>query len=153
MVSSAATTVAAYLKELPEDARKVLSALRRVIRKNLPKGYSERMNFGMITYEVPLKRYPETYNGQPLCYAGLARQKNHYSLYLMSVYQTEAEVTRFRKEFEKSGKKLDMGKSCVRFKTLEDLPLDLIAKTISGIPVDEFIQRYEKARAKTASRR
>jgi len=149
MVSSRAKTVAEYLKGLPPERRRVVSAVRTVIRRNLPRGYREVMGWGMISYGIPLSRYPDTYNGQPLCYAALAAQKNHYAVYLMSIYSGTAEEGRLRKDFEKAGKKLDMGKCCVRFKRLEDIPLPAIGRAVRSTSVEEFIRRYEAARAKT----
>jgi len=143
MVSAAATTVAAYLKSLPKERSAVVSAVRSVIRKHLPKGYVESMNWGMICYEIPLKRYPETYNGQPLALAALAAQKNNYALYLMCVYQDAALLRKLKESFRKAGKKLDMGKSCIRFKSLDGLPLDVIGEFIARVPPDDFIARYE----------
>ena len=143
MVSSAATTVADYLKSLPKERSAVLSAVRSVIRKHLPKGYVESMNWGMICYEIPLKRYPETYNGQPLALAALAAQKDYYALYLMCIYQDAALLKKLRESFRKAGKKLDMGKSCIRFKSLDGLPLDVIGEFIARVPPDDFIARYE----------
>ena len=148
MVTSRAATVPDYLAGLPADRRKAISAVRSVIRKNLPKGYKETMGFGMICYSVPLSRYPDTYNGQPLCYAALAAQKQYNAVYLMNVYGDAAEARAFKAAFKKAGKKLDMGKSCVRFKTADDLPLDVIGKTIAATPVKAFIEQYEKARKK-----
>ncbi len=146
MASSSAKTVEAYLEELPPDRRGVISAVRDVVCRNLPKGYRETMNWGMISYEVPLERYPNTYNGQPLMYAALAAQKNHYALYLMGLYPEAAESGWFREEFTKAGKKLDMGKSCVRFRKLADLPLDTIAKAIAMVPPEQFFEIMEKSR-------
>ena len=143
MVSSAATTVADYLKSLPKERSAVVSAVRSVIRKHLPKGYVESMNWGMICYEIPLKRYRETYNGQPLALAALAAQKNNYALYLMCVYQDAALLRTLKESFRKAGKKLDMGKSCIRFKSLDGLPLDVIGEFIARVPPDDFIARYE----------
>jgi len=143
MVSSAATTVADYLKSLPKERSAVVSAVRSVIRKHLPTGYVESMNWGMICYEIPLKRYPETYNGQPLALAALAAQKNNYALYLMCVYQDAALLRKLKESFRKAGKKLDMGKSCIRFKSLDGLPLDVIGEFIARVPPDDFIARYE----------
>ena len=148
MASTTAQTVEAYLDELPPDRRAVISTLRDTIRKKLPKGYRETMNWGMITYELPLERYPDTYNGQPLMYAALAAQKNHYAVYLTGLYQDPEDEKRFRAEFARAGKKLDMGKSCVRFKKLEDLPLDVIGRTIASTPPEKFIKRYEASRKK-----
>lgn len=146
MASTSAETVEAYLDELPPDRRAVISTVRDTIRKKLPKGYRETMNWGMITYELPLERYPDTYNGQPLMYAALAAQKNHYAVYLTGLYQDPEDEKRFRAEFAKAGKKLDMGKSCVRFRKLEDLPLDVIGRTIASTPPEKFISRYEASR-------
>ena len=148
MATSRASTVEEYLDELPPERRTVVATVRDAIRKKLPKGYREAMNWGMITWEVPLERYPDTYNGQPLTYAALAAQKNYYAVYLNCLYQDSEDDKRFRAEFAKAGKKLDMGKSCVRFKTLEDLPLDVIGKTIASVPPDEFIAQYEASRKK-----
>jgi hypothetical protein len=148
MVQSKARTVEEYLASLPPDRREAISAVRRVILKNLPKGYEEAMNWGMICYEIPLKRYPNTYNGQPLGIAGLASQKQYMSLYLMSVYGDKATEAWFREEFRKAGKKLDMGKACVRFKKLEDLPLEVIGQVIARAPVEALIAAYERSRPK-----
>lgn len=148
MVMSKAKTVANYLAELPADRRKTISTVRAVVRKNLPKGYRESIGYGMICYTVPLSTYPDTYNGQPLCYAALAAQKNSCSLYLMNVYGDAATAKAFREGFRQAGKKLDMGKSCVRFKTAADLPLDVIGRTIAATPMKDFIGRYERSRKK-----
>jgi len=148
MASSSATTVEAYLAELPPDRRGVISAVRDVVCRNLPKGYREAMNWGMISYEIPLERYPNTHNGEPLTYAALAAQKNHYALYLMGLYSHGAESGWFKEEFASAGKKLDMGKSCVRFKKLADLPLDTIAKAIAMVPPEKFIELFEASRKK-----
>ena len=150
MASSNATTVAAYLKSLPAERRRVVSTVRDVVVKNLPRGYRERMNFGMIAYEIPLETLPKTYNGQPLAYAALAAQKNYYALYLMGAYADPKVGKSLASEFKKRGKKLDMGKSCLRFKTLDDLPLDVIGDVISAIPVDRMIAYVEKAHARPA---
>jgi hypothetical protein len=148
MAKSSATTVEEYLNELPEDRRNVISTLRDVVLRNLPDGYRESINWGMINYEVPLERYPETYNGQPLGLAALAAQKNHYALYLNNVYQDPQKDAWFREEFQKAGKKLDMGKSCVRFRKLEDLPLDVIGQVVAGTPPEDLIATYEASRKK-----
>lgn len=147
MVSSAARTVNGYLDSLPPERRAVLSAVRDVVRRNLPRGYRESMDYGMIGYAIPLDRYPDTYNGQPLCYAGLAAHKEHYSLYLMSAYGGGARTDWLKQAFAMAGKKLDMGKSCVRFRTLDDLPLPAIAEFIASTTPEQFIAAYEAARA------
>src|SRR3989344_5122804 len=146
MVSSNAKTVEQYLKELPQERREAISAVRKVILKNLPKGYEECMMFGMIGYAIPLSKYPNTYNNQPLGIAALASQKNYMSIYLMNVYGNKETEKWFKDAYKKSGKKLDMGKSCVHFKKLDDLPLDVIGKTITLTSVDELIKVYEKSR-------
>ena len=147
-MKSSAKTVEQYLKQLPADRQKALRAVRQVIRENLPKGYEEAMGFGMISYQVPLSVVPDTYNGQPLCYAGLASQKNHMALYLMSIYGDKATEKWFRDRFKASGKKLDCGKSCVRFRKLEDLPLDVIGEAVARMPLNEYVRRYEATRKK-----
>lgn len=149
MATSKAATVAQYLQELPEERRAVVAAVRDVVLRSLPEGYEEGMAFGMIGYGVPLARYPDTYNRQPLQYAALAAQKNHFALYLMSAYAGDQEQA-LRDAFSAAGKKLDMGKSCVRFKRLDDLPLDVIGRVIAATPPDAFIAQYEAARAGTA---
>lgn len=145
MVQSTATTVEDYLAELPADRRAVIERVREVILANLPAGYRETINYGMISYEIPLERYPKTYNKQPLTYLGLAAQKNHYALYLMSVYGDGAAEQSLAQGFADAGKKLDMGKSCLRFKKLEDLPLDVIGKTVASTDPDAYIRIYEAA--------
>ena len=144
MAQSKAKTPAAYLKELPADRRREVARVREMVRKHLPAGYRETMNWGMITYEVPLERHPKTYNGQPLCFAGLAAQKNYLSLYFMPV--DAAALARLKAAFEKAGKKLDMGKSCIRFKRADDLPLDALGAEIAAVPVDKFVSYVEGSR-------
>ena len=135
---------------LPSDLeiarRAAITTVRRVVLENLPAGYEEAMNWGMITYQVPLETYPDTYNGQPLMFAGLASQKNHMALYLTSVYASPGGAEEFELEYRATGKRFDMGKSCVRFRRLDDLPLELIAKTIAACSVDQFIQMVEQGR-------
>jgi uncharacterized protein YdhG (YjbR/CyaY superfamily) len=144
-----AASVTEYLASLTPDERKDIQKVRAVIRRNLPRGYKESVQYGMICYSVPLARYSGTYNGQALCYAALAAQKNHHSLYLMSVYSTDAEVRKFKQAYKATGKKLDMGRACIRFQSADDLPLPLIGKTIAKTTVDDFITGYEKIRANT----
>ena len=153
MARSNASTVEEYLDELAPDRREAVAAVRAVVLDNLPDGYAEAMNWGMISWEIPLERYPKTYNKQPLMYAALASQKNYMSLYLMCVYAHDGKQTEFERRFKASGKKLDMGKSCVRFKKLDDLPMELIAETIASTSVDDYIRSYEAARAKPRSRK
>jgi len=147
-MKSDASTVQEYLDGLPEDRRAVVSAVRDVVVRNLPDGYVESVGFGMLCYGIPLERYPDTYNKQPLGYVALAAQKNYYSLYLTSAYMDAGRTRSLADEFEKAGKKLDMGKSCVRFRKLDDLPLDVIARAVASTPPDQFIARYEANRKK-----
>jgi hypothetical protein len=146
MARSNATTVAAYLDELPSERRAVVSAVRDVVLAHLPAGYQETMNWGMICYEIPLERYPTTYNRQPLGYVALAAQKQYFALYL-SVYQDAEQDASLREEFERAGKKLDMGKSCVRFRKLDDLPLEVIGRVVASTSPEAYIARYEASRA------
>ncbi|QOV91633.1 DUF1801 domain-containing protein [Humisphaera borealis] len=147
-MQSKATTVAQYLAELPEDRRAAITQVREVIRKNLDKDYEEGMQYGMIGYYVPHKLYPDGYHcdpKQPLPFAGLASQKNHMAVYLMCVYDCEGNATAFRDAWAKTGKKLDMGKSCIRFKNVEDLALDVLGDAIKRMPVKKWVAYYETA--------
>jgi hypothetical protein len=143
-MKSSAATVAEYLESLPADRRAAIERVRATILEHLPDGYEEGMQFGMIGYYVPLERYPDTYNGRPLQVAALANQKRYMALYLMAQYA--GRDSWFREEYAKRGLKLDMGKSCVRFRSLDELPLDLVGRAIAETPVDEFIRLYENAR-------
>ncbi|MBO9662036.1 DUF1801 domain-containing protein [Dokdonella sp.] len=146
MARSTAATVDGYLAELPPERRAVAAALRALIVGHLPDGYVETINWGMPSYEVPLSRYPDTYNGQPLGYVAFAAQKNGYSLYLSGVSMDPDKEAALRAAFAQAGKKLDMGKACVRFRKLDDLPLPAIGALIAGIPVADFIASYERSR-------
>ena len=148
MVESDATTVEEYLGSLEADRRATIGAVRDVIVANLPTGFVEEMAWGMISYDIPLERFPNTYNGKPLQYAALASQKRYCSLYLNTVYADPTRLDQFEARYRASGKRLDMGKSCVRFRTLDDLPLDVIAEVIAGTTVDEFLALYEAARTR-----
>jgi len=147
MARSQASSVEEYLAELPEERRRVVSTVRDTIVRHLPEGYREMMTYGMIGYCVPLERYPHTYNNQPLSFAAIAAQKNHYALYLTCAYQDPALDRAVRDAFAAEGKTLDMGKSCIRFRSPDELPLDAIGRIIAGIPVDAFLARHEEARA------
>jgi hypothetical protein len=146
LAKKSAATVPEYLAGLPPDRRDAIERVRKVILKNLPKGYEETVNWGMLSYEVPLSRCPETYNGQPLAYAALASQKGYMSLHLLIVYGDTKARKWFESAFKASGKKLNMGKSCVRFKTVEDLPLDVIGEAIARTPPDEWIRIFQASR-------
>lgn len=145
-MQSKATSVKQYINELPEDRKETIIRVREVILANLPKGYQEVMNWGAITYEVPLSICPDTYNKKPLLYAALASQKNHMAVYLSGVYISEKLRSQFESDYKATGKKIDMGKSCVRFKKLENLPLELIGKAIANFEVEEFVKEYENGR-------
>jgi hypothetical protein len=147
-MQSKASTVKEYLASLPDDRRAALEAVRAVILKNLDPAIAEGMSYGMIGYYIPHGIYPPGYHcdpKQPLPFAGLASQKNHMSVYMMSVYGPKAEE--FRAAWAKTGKKLDMGACCVRFKKIEDLALDLIGKVIGEDSAADYIARYEASRA------
>lgn len=145
-MTSHAKSVEQYLAELSDDRRMAISAVRDTILTNLPKGYQEGMQYGMIGYFVPHSIYPAGYHcdpKQPLPFAGLASQKNHMSVYLSCVYGDGDIESQFRLDYAASGKKLDMGKSCIRFKSLDDLALDVIGRVIARVEVATFIARYE----------
>jgi len=144
-VRSSATTVAQYLDELPEDRRATIAAVRRVLRRHMPKGYREEICWGMITWSIPLTRFPATYNGQPLAYVALASQNGHCSLYLTGVYGSPAQEKKLRDGFRAAGRKLDMGKSCVRFRRADDLALDVIGEIVAATPPQALIDRHEAA--------
>ena len=149
---SEAGTVQEYLDDLPDDRRRAVEAVRATILANLPDGYEEAMNWGMITYEVPLDVYPDTYNQQPLMYAALASQKNHLAVYLSGIYSDDDARERFEEAYRATGKRLDVGKSCVRFKKLDDLPLEVIGDAVAAYAIDDFVKTYEEGRAKARSR-
>jgi hypothetical protein len=146
MAAGAPTTPDEYIASLPPDRREAVSAVRDVVRRNLPAGFNEGMEFGMIAWYVPLETLPDTYNGRPLGLAALASHKNYMSLYLNSVYGDPTTEAWFKQRYEASGKKLDMGKSCVRFRRIEDLPLDVIGETIARFDLGAFLAVYEEAR-------
>ena len=148
MVSSTAATPAEYLSSLPEDRREVLTVVRQLLLDNLSEGIEESMNFGMLCCEIPLATYPITYNKQPLMFAALAAQKHYFSLYPNSIYGFDEIRDQFEAEYLATGKKLDIGKVCIRFKTLADLPLDVVGRAISAITVKDFIANYEALRPK-----
>ena len=146
MRGSTASSVEDYLAELPPGRREAIEAVRDTILRNLPPGYEEGMAFGSISYHVPLSSLPDTYNKQPLAYIALANQKHHMALYLMTVYGDPATRKWFTRRWAETGKKLDMGKSCVRFRRLDDLPLGLIGEVVARTPVERFVARYDALR-------
>ena len=144
MVSSKAPTVTEYLADLMPERREVVSKVREVMLASLPLGIEENMNWGMISYEVPLSVCPKTYNGKPLMFAALAAQKHHYAVYLSGIYSFENLRQEFERDYLATGKRYDVGKGCVRFRKLEDLPLDVIAKAIGAVDVGTFVARYKE---------
>ncbi len=145
-MQSKATTAAQYLAELPADRRQEIQRVRAVIMENLDPRYEEGMQYGMISFHVPHSIYPAGYHcdpKQPLPFAGLASQKNYMSLYCMSMYDDGGDLSWFQKEWKKTGKKLDMGKCCIRFKRADDLALGLIGEAIKRMPVERWIEFYE----------
>ena len=152
VVKSRADTPEAYVAGLPPGRRETVAGVREVVLDYLPEGYEEGMQHGMVGYYIPLELYPKTYNKKPLSIATLGSQKNHMALHLMGNYSDPEMERWFKERFAESGKKLDMGKSCVqfcvRFKKLEDLSLDVIGEAISSVPPDRFIKQYEAARGR-----
>jgi hypothetical protein len=146
MVSSAAQSPEAYLAELPAERRQEIAVVRDLILAHLPVGYEESMRWGMLSYEIPLRLYPHAYNRQPLNYIGLAAQKQKNLLYLLGVYTDPAALQSLLDAYARSGLKADMGKSCLRFRTARDIPLEKIGELIASMPPEKFIAMYEKSR-------
>jgi hypothetical protein len=153
MVSTTATTPEAYLASLPEDRRAAITLVRDTINAHLPPGFVEGMSHGMLGWAVPLDRFDDTYNGEPLGLAALASQKGHMSLYLNNVYGDPDTERWFRERWAATGRKLDMGKSCVRFRSVDDLPLDVIGEVIGRTDVDTYVERYREVRGSSAKSR
>jgi len=147
-MKSIETTVADYLDSLPEDRKKAINQIRSVIKKNMPAGFEECMQFGMIGYSVPHKKYPKGYHcnpKEPLPFISVASQKNFVAIYHMGLYATPKLMEWFLEAYEKADVgKPDMGKSCIRFKKVEKIPFDLIGKLASKMSADEWIATYEK---------
>lgn len=149
-------TVKEYLDSLPEERRAAIRKVRTAVNKGLPKGYKEGIQYNMLGWFVPHSAYPAGYHcdpKQPVPFVGLASQKNYMSLYLMCIYGDDKQRAWFEKEYKKTGLKLDMGKSCLRFKKVEDIPLDLITEAISRVPMDAFLAQYEAMVAQPAKKR
>ena len=152
-MKSKAQTVEEFLAELPSERRQAIEKVRQTILESLPEGYEEVMNWGMITYQVPLEVYPDTYNKKPLMYAALANQKNHMAVYLTGIYMDEELNQDFEDKYRATGKRYDVGKSCVRFRKLDDLPLELIGESIQAIRMEEFIKRTKGLSARKAKKK
>ena len=153
MARSSATTPDEYIASLPADRREAVATVREVVNRNLPLGYAEGMAYGMIAWWVPLETFPDTYNGEPLGLAGLASQKNYMSLYLNTVYGSRDEEAWFKDRYAASGKKLNMGKSCLRFRRLDEVPLDVIGETIARADLDRTLAQYAEARGSSRKTR
>ena len=151
-MKSEAKSIQQYLTEMPPERREAIEKVRETILKNLPEGYEEVINWGMITYQVPLEVYPDTYNKKPLMYAALANQKNHMAVYLTGIYMDEEQNQKFEKKYKETGKRYDVGKSCVRFRKLDDLPLPLIGESIKAMKMDEFIKRTKGLSSRKAKK-
>ena len=149
VVSSPARTVEEYLDALEPGRRDLLARVRALVVDNLPEGYVETMAWGMPCYVVPLERFPGTYNGEPLGYVAFAAQKRHCSLYLMWLHAGSEAEREFREQWAAGGRTLDMGRSCLRFRRLEDLDLDLLGRAIASQPVDEHLASYQRIRGAT----
>jgi len=141
-----AKTVDEYLMKLPDDRREAIKIVRDIVLKHLPEGYEEVMQYNMISYVVPLSIYPVTYNKQPLALLSIGSQKNHMALYMNNIYSDKEVGEWFVNSYKATGKRLDMGKSCVRFKKIEDLPLELIGEAVSKTSMDKMITIYEKGK-------
>jgi hypothetical protein len=139
-------TIAIFLAKLPAERRREVERVRDAVRKHLPQGYEEVVSKNMLVYQVPLERYPDTYNGRPLWYVALASQKSYLSLHLMPVYGDKALARQLSDGFRTAGKKLDMGKACIHFKTADDVPLDVIGQVVATIPADRWIEIARAAR-------
>lgn len=151
-MKSHAVSVDAYLRDLPPEKREVISTVRTLMLASLPSGYEEAMNWGMIAYQIPESRTPAAYRG-PLMYAGLAAQKNYFVLHLMGVYGSPKHYKMLADAFRQAGMKMDIGKACLRFKSVNDLPLDAIGNLVGSISVEAFLDYCEKARTRSASAR
>jgi hypothetical protein len=143
------TTVAAYLAALTPERRAVIEDARAFVHKHIAEGYAEFMNWGVINWGIPLEQFADTYNGQPLCYVGLGAQKNYNSLYLMGAYDGSDGAQLLADAFKQAGKRLDMGKCCLRFKALHDLELTSVAKLIAMSTPKDYIAYYKRTKGLT----
>src|SRR5215470_17474889 len=143
------TTVAAYLASLTPEKRAVIEEARAFVHRHIPKGYAEFMNWGVINWGIPLSEFSDTYNGQPLCYVGLGAKKNYNSFYLMGAHDGSNGAKLLADAFKKAGKRLDMGKCCLRFKALDDLELTSVAKLIAMSAPKEYIAYYKRTKGLT----
>ena len=151
-MQSKAQSVETYMSELPEERKAPMQRLREVFKANLPEGFNEEMNYGMIGYVVPHSIYPKGYHCSPelpLPFVNIASQKNFIAVYHMGIYSDEKLLNWFVEEFPKHSKaKLDMGKSCIRFKKMDQIPYDLIGELLTKMTVNQWIERYDSVYAK-----
>ena len=138
--------VAAYFDALPEERRATTLPVFDTVAEAMPPGYSLGVHWRMPGWVVPLETFPDTYNKHPLAYVSFAAQKNYNSLYLMALSSDSDEERRFREAWVRGGRRLDMGKSCLRFRKLEDVDLPLIAQTVAAFPVERFVEIYKRVR-------
>jgi len=153
---SSAATVRQYLAALPGDRRQAIEAIRAVIAANIDEAFEEGIQYGMLAWYLPHSRYPAGYHcdpRQPLPFASVASQKNHIGLYLFCLYGNGQEEARFREAWKATGKRLDMGKACVRVKRLEDVPLEVVGRAFKRMTAEKFVAHYEAAIARGGSRR
>jgi hypothetical protein len=149
MVRSKAATPEQYLQELPPERRELVETIRRTILDHLPDGYREEMTFGMLGYVIPLEDFPDTYNGEPLGAVALANQKQYVSVYLFGIYADDAEREWFVGAWKATGRKLDMGKSCIRVKRLDDVALDVLAAAVERVPPERILDAHRAAHGRT----
>jgi hypothetical protein len=142
-------TVKQWLEAVPAERKGAINAVRKAVNEHLPAGYVETVAWGMLSWVVPLATLPDTYNGHPLMLAALGAHTKRMTIYLMTVYGDPKVRKAFEIAYKRTGKKLDMGGCCVHFKTLDDLPLDVIGDTIARVSVDEYVERYKNSRSKT----
>jgi hypothetical protein len=144
----AALTVKQWLASVPSERKDAINAVRDAVNERLPKGYEETVDWGMLAWVVPLATLPDTHNGHPLTLAALGAHTKRMTIYLMSVYSDARVRKEFGAAYKKTGKRLDMGGCCVHFKTLDDLPLDVVGNTVARLPIDEYVEHYQISRAK-----
>ncbi len=144
--NSSSTTVTAFLAQLPPERRREVERVRKVLRRHMPAGYEEVISKNMLVYQVPLEQYPDTYNRQPLWYVALASEKTYLSLHLMAIYGDAAQAQRLKEGFTAAGKKLDMGKACIHFRTADELELDVIGEIVASTPLERWVQIAKAAR-------
>ena len=148
-----ALTVSQWLESVPAERKDAINAVRDTVNKHLPQGYEETVDWGMLAWVVPLATFPDTHNGRPLMLAALGAHTKRMTIYLMTVYGDAGIRAEFETAYKKSGKKLDIGGSCVHFKELDDLPLDVVGNAIARVPADAYVERYRQSRVKRARKK